>query len=406
MVMFKLQISALLITFIFKSSLAYSQGTQAFVINLTVKESPRQWLRVIGYWQNTHPLDSAYVVHSDTTLSLHITAEYGEVVSLVPSVRGASQQIVLEQDTTNLMIDYSNTPTVLDIIKQTKFDNSRSSNLLREKNVFVSSIGWEIAKINEKVSKLYAIPNTSNEIEEYKSKICTLENVVFDYLKDNAITTTSPVVAGMFFQTLFFKAYLWENKSCVSLRLREIDSVYQVLNDRYGHSSIFKLRTASYSLEKDTQAQKPQSAINSALDEKLLDKLKNYYPEAEIQLQACQSQVVLVDVWASWCGPCRQEIKYLKQVYERFEPLGFTILSVSIDDTAPPWDRAISQDGTRQWQHILDPKGRQSMFTQEYNIKAIPYNFLLDEQGRIIATNIHGEELINVLKQRLINTKK
>jgi peroxiredoxin len=115
-----------------------------------------------------------------------------------------------------------------------------------------------------------------------------------------------------------------------------------------------------------------------------------------VSLSSFRGKYVLVDFWASWCGPCRQENPNVVAAYKQFSNKNFTILGVSLDQTRKAWLTAIQQDGLT-WNHVSDLKYWNSAAATLYNVSSIPYNFLLDPQGNIIAENIRGEELMQTL---------
>ena len=107
---------------------------------------------------------------------------------------------------------------------------------------------------------------------------------------------------------------------------------------------------------------------------------------------------VLVDFWASWCGPCRQEMPNVVANYKKYHEKGFEVVGVSFDNKAEAWKNAIKQIGI-EWPNISDLKGWQSAAASTYGINAIPANVLLDGSGKIVAVDLRGDALGAKLKE-------
>ncbi|WP_223649789.1 TlpA disulfide reductase family protein [Hymenobacter psoromatis] len=114
-----------------------------------------------------------------------------------------------------------------------------------------------------------------------------------------------------------------------------------------------------------------------------------------LSLKSLRGKYVLVDFWASWCGPCRQENPNVVKAYEQFkgQGKGFTVYSVSLDQKKENWEKAIAADHLVWPNHVSDLKFWQSAAASAYGVQAIPQSFLLDPQGKIIAKNLRGPAL-------------
>ena len=116
-------------------------------------------------------------------------------------------------------------------------------------------------------------------------------------------------------------------------------------------------------------------------------------PEGEsLALESLRGKIVLLDFWASWCGPCRKENPNVVKVYEKYREQGFEILGISLDRTKAAWLGAIEKDGL-EWLHVSDLKGWKSEYSNLYGVRSIPHTVLLDREGKIIARNLRGPAL-------------
>ncbi|PTR00949.1 peroxiredoxin [Mucilaginibacter yixingensis] len=113
---------------------------------------------------------------------------------------------------------------------------------------------------------------------------------------------------------------------------------------------------------------------------------------APVKLSSFKGKYVLVDFWASWCGPCRQENPNVVRAYNKYKTKNFTILGVSLDRDKTAWQNAIKNDGLA-WTQVSDLQYWNNAVAAQYQVTSIPQNFLIDPQGKVIAKNLRGEEL-------------
>jgi peroxiredoxin len=117
-----------------------------------------------------------------------------------------------------------------------------------------------------------------------------------------------------------------------------------------------------------------------------------------VKLSDFKGKVVLVDFWASWCGPCRMENPNVVRMYNAYKDKGFEILGVSLDKDRNAWLEAIQKDGLR-WTQVSDLKYWQSDAAKLYNVTGIPYTVLVGKDGKIIEKNLRGPALDAKLKE-------
>lgn len=119
----------------------------------------------------------------------------------------------------------------------------------------------------------------------------------------------------------------------------------------------------------------------------------------EIHLTDLKGKYVLIDFWASWCGPCRAENPNVLAAYNKYKDKGFTVFSISLDSDRSKWIGAIKKDKLAWPYHVSELKGWQSQICQPWKIQSIPSNFLIDMDGKVIGTNLRGESLDDMLQQ-------
>jgi len=170
----------------------------------------------------------------------------------------------------------------------------------------------------------------------------------------------------------------------------KVDSALSLLYPDY--EPVKSLHDQVLGLKSDIVAQKLRSPVSFETVEAPEIKLPD--PKGDtIALSSTRGNIVLLDFWASWCKPCRDENPNLVAAYNKYHIKGFEIYQVSLDKTKEAWMKGISEDNLNRWIHVSDLRYWQSVVVSIYKLEQIPTNFLLDRDGKIIASDLRGEML-------------
>jgi thiol-disulfide isomerase/thioredoxin len=118
------------------------------------------------------------------------------------------------------------------------------------------------------------------------------------------------------------------------------------------------------------------------------------------ELSSLRGKYVLVEFWASWCGPCRIQNPSLRKVYKKYQDKNFEIVAISLDTDVFKWKKAVEKDKLT-WIHLGDLKSGEQSIAYKWGINAIPFNFLIDKEGKIIAYDLKPKELGRKLNKLL-----
>lgn len=206
----------------------------------------------------------------------------------------------------------------------------------------------------------------------------------------------------------FSKDVVNTGKQFINSHPKSIASIWLMMNELRSRLEPEEFRQLFESLDKSVQESQYGKSVTvyvKSLKANVLNVVADDFSQEDtkgqpVKLSSFRGKYVLVDFWASWCGPCRQENPNVVKAYNRFKDKNFTILGVSLDDNRERWLRAISQDGLA-WTQVSDLRGWGNEVAVQYGVQSIPTNFLVDPAGKIIARNLRGEELEAKLEQLL-----
>lgn len=172
--------------------------------------------------------------------------------------------------------------------------------------------------------------------------------------------------------------------------------------EEFNHSFYYQVinqQTINAKKKANVAAQQPKARSTFQIGQEAPNIVMNDPNGQSMALADLRGKVVLLDFWASWCGPCRRENPHVVHSYNEYNDEGFEVFSVSLDRSVDPWKKAIAQDGLLWPYHVSDLKVWQSDAAALYGVRSIPYTMLLDREGKIIGTNLRGADLTNKLKE-------
>ncbi|HOU01186.1 MAG TPA: TlpA disulfide reductase family protein [Bacteroidales bacterium] len=206
------------------------------------------------------------------------------------------------------------------------------------------------------------------------------------YIDDNLNSLVSLVAL---YQQVAPGEYVLHHQKDLKYFLKVDSSLSKLYPD---YEPVQSLHAQVQSLLSDLNAQNLMSPLVSAGSEAPEIALPD--PQGDtIRLSSTRGKVVLLDFWASWCNPCRKENPNLVKAYNTYHDKGFEIFQVSLDKTKDAWLEGIRKDNLEKWIHVSDIKYWNSIVVPLYKFEVIPTNYLLDKDGRIIASNLRGEDL-------------
>lgn len=270
---------------------------------------------------------------------------------------------------------------------------------------WASNLTQFFVHFNEFVSKQEPVINDPSMSDEEKVVMLTQLRKPLDNFSKKAIESDPASEANLIFYTTITPAMGYEAWDPTNLDLlKSILNAYQkdhadspfTASVEKQYNQIAQGYEAYLNYQKNGSAAAPQMGLEKAPEIALPN------PTGKImRLSDLKGKYVLVDFWASWCGPCRRENPNVVKIYDKYHSKGFEIFSVSLDKDGEAWKRAITSDNLKWKYHVSDLKQWESSVIPLYGFDAIPYTVLLDPKGNIIATNLRGAALEQKLSELL-----
>lgn len=176
--------------------------------------------------------------------------------------------------------------------------------------------------------------------------------------------------------------------------LAVVNKVFADLQSYFGHTTIYRgLKQQIQMLQKQQPGSEPAPLSKVSVGQPAPE-IAQADPKGKTRkLSDLKGKTVLIDFWASWCGPCRRENPNVVEAYKKYNKDGFEVFSVSLDKTKQSWTDAIEKDGLLWPNHVSDLQWWQSAAAKEYGVQSIPFTVLVDREGKILAHNLRGPQL-------------
>ena len=246
------------------------------------------------------------------------------------------------------------------------------------------------------------------EVEEWKQLTDSVNNIIKTNPEKKAEIANRMQVEQQLFQGKQ-RSFITQNQNSASL-IAAINTI-DIQNDFTGFESIVTQLTASFgesptiqSLQQNYEAMKQQRMATDKMapgnmapdfEELMID------GKTTMKLSDLRGKVVLLDFWASWCGPCRRDNPHVVELYEKYKDRGFTVMSVSLDKNKDSWIAAIEKDNLSWPNHVSDLQQWASRVGKIYGVSSIPFTVLIDKEGKIVQTKLRGEALTAELERLL-----
>jgi len=312
--------------------------------------------------QGMQPIDSV-MIKSDNTFFISANIKNANFFQL--SLGGKEYTIIILEPNQNLHIDIDANSLMKPKNIKGSEDTKQVYSILENLNVFKA----QEDVLDAEYQKVYGTAEQDSIGKILLDKFQQIEKQKTDYLIDEI--NKKPTMATMLF---IDQLKIGEN-------LDLYEKVDNILYNKYPENAFITDLHGKIAGKLRLAIGRPAPEINLASPE-----------GANIKLSSLKGKIVLIDFWASWCGPCRRESPEMVKIYKEYHDKGFEIYSVSLDKERSSWLKAIEDDGLN-WIHVSDLRYWSSVAAKEYGVGSIPFTVLLDKEGKIMATGLRGSDL-------------
>jgi peroxiredoxin len=363
-------------------------GTFKNADKLAAVEGPisKVYLLEVSYSKNQPPviLDSAKLPVSNGSFSVSTVTHDQEIFELAFGNNAIAVPLINDVPEVRVNVDLGKKDDFYEVT------GSEASNQLKDLIMVFGKKNYEVEKSMARIDSL----KQANAPDSVQAIAAAQRNSTIQdlntYLKQVLNTATNPTLCSL---ALGFSSQTFTRA--------EFEASLADLVRKYpGNPALVGLKQSYDQQLAQMAEQEKQEQANSWIGKQAPDLSLPDVSGRHISIASFKGKYLLVDFWASWCGPCRAENPNVVKAFNEFKGKNFAILGVSLDKEKDAWQEAIRSDGLA-WNHVSDLKFWESEAVKTFKFNGIPYNVLIDPQGRIIAESLRGDDLENKLKSVL-----
>ncbi len=269
-------------------------------------------------------------------------------------------------------------------------DGSVATQTIKDVDIHISEGYNKLSELSKEIQEAKGQENYDSIEAASQGKYLEILKVENEYLK--SVIDKDPSSLGAFWalnQQLGQGNFVLNHSNDIAY----FEKVDNALLEKNKKSSIAKqFHTQILQLKQQVEAEK-QAKVSTSDGVEAVDIDLPTPQGINVKLSDLRGKYVLLDFWASWCRPCRAENPNVLATYNKYKDKGFTVYQVSLDKNKADWEKGIKMDGLGAWTHVSDLKYWDCAPAKEYNVRGIPANFLIDPEGKIIASNLRGPAL-------------